>query len=56
MCVLVILGTWGFLQCEFLELTFLDPYRGSLGFGEEALQSLPGNVGRQVCFCEFIFL
>ncbi|XP_057818724.2 acylamino-acid-releasing enzyme 1 isoform X1 [Cryptomeria japonica] len=22
-------------------------YRGSLGFGEEALQSLPGNIGRQ---------
>ncbi|EFH61800.1 hypothetical protein ARALYDRAFT_898795 [Arabidopsis lyrata subsp. lyrata] len=24
-------------------------YRGSLGFGEDALQSLPGKVGSQVC-------
>lgn len=23
--------------------------RGSLGFGEDALQSLPGKVGSQVC-------
>lgn len=28
--------------------------RGSLGFGEEALQSLPGNIGSQVqCHCFF---
>lgn len=29
--------------------------RGSLGFGEEALQSLPGNIGSQVhCNCVFL--
>jgi hypothetical protein len=28
--------------------------RGSLGFGEEALQSLPGNVGSQVLSCFYI--
>ena len=37
---------------------FLTPYyiflRGSLGFGEEALQSLPGKVGSQVFFVSYI--
>jgi len=28
--------------------------RGSLGFGEEALQSLPGNVGSQVFIIFYI--
>lgn len=35
------------ISIELLLTSFVD-CRGSLGFGEEALQSLPGNVGSQV--------
>lgn len=31
--------------------------RGSLGFGEEALQSLPGKIGFQVnCFIKLLYV
>jgi hypothetical protein len=35
-----------------LQVSYLTIFRrGSLGFGEEALQSLPGNIGSQVFNC-----
>lgn len=38
-----------FRQSESLIFLFLiSCIRGSLGFGEEAIQSLPGNIGSQV--------
>lgn len=42
-----------YLSIVFLLTSFID-CRGSLGFGEEALQSLPGNVGSQVPVLSFI--
>ncbi|CAM6101899.1 unnamed protein product [Calypogeia fissa] len=38
--------TYAFLSALGFSLLHVN-YRGSLGFGEEALQSLPGHVGRQ---------
>jgi len=35
---------------------FVTPLRGSLGFGEEAVQSLPGKIGSQVLFYRLFIL
>jgi len=39
-------------ELVLLQVSYLTIFhRGSLGFGEEALQSLPGNIGSQVLNC-----
>lgn len=39
-----------FIQASYNKGIYL---RGSLGFGEEALQSLPGKVGSQVLIVDY---
>lgn len=45
-----------FSHLHALTINAFFSLRGSLGFGEEALQSLPGNIGSQVIFQFFLFL